>query len=61
LIHAEIEMESELNVGSTFKIFVPNLKWLWVLWCGRPMDFWWFLRRFLIIEIKWVNYLKYIS
>jgi signal transduction histidine kinase len=26
LIHAEIEMESELNVGSTFKIFVPNLK-----------------------------------
>ncbi len=26
LIHAEISMESELNVGSTFKIFVPNLQ-----------------------------------
>jgi signal transduction histidine kinase len=26
LIHAEIEMESELNKGSTFKIFIPNLK-----------------------------------
>lgn len=26
LIHAEIEMDSVLNEGSTFKIFVPNLK-----------------------------------
>ena len=26
LIHAEIEVQSQLNVGSTFKIFVPNLK-----------------------------------
>jgi len=26
LIHAEIEMESELNKGSTFKVFVPDLK-----------------------------------
>lgn len=26
LIHAEIEMESELNKGSTFKIFIPNLE-----------------------------------
>jgi two-component system phosphate regulon sensor histidine kinase PhoR len=26
LIHAEIEMESELNKGSTFKIFIPSLK-----------------------------------
>lgn len=26
LIHAEITVESELNKGSTFKIFVPNLK-----------------------------------
>lgn len=25
LIHAEIELESELNKGSTFRIFVPNL------------------------------------
>ncbi len=26
LIHAEIEIESELNSGSTFKVFIPNLK-----------------------------------
>jgi PAS domain S-box-containing protein len=26
LIHAEIELKSELNKGSTFSIFVPNLK-----------------------------------
>ncbi len=26
LIHAEIEMESELNKGSTFTIFIPNLQ-----------------------------------
>lgn len=26
LIHAEIELESELNKGSTFKIFIPNLQ-----------------------------------
>lgn len=26
LIHAEIELHSELNVGSTFTIYVPNLK-----------------------------------
>ncbi|MEI7683077.1 MAG: ATP-binding protein [Candidatus Saccharibacteria bacterium] len=26
LIHAEITLESELNKGSTFKIFVPNIK-----------------------------------
>jgi two-component system phosphate regulon sensor histidine kinase PhoR len=26
LIHAEIDMESQINKGSTFKIFVPNLK-----------------------------------
>lgn len=26
LIHAEIDVQSELNVGSTFRIFVPNLK-----------------------------------
>ena len=26
LIHAEIEVESELNKGSTFRIFIPNLK-----------------------------------
>ena len=26
LLHAEISVESELNKGSTFKIFVPNLK-----------------------------------
>jgi two-component system phosphate regulon sensor histidine kinase PhoR len=26
LIHAEIDMESELNKGSTFRIFIPNLE-----------------------------------
>lgn len=26
LIHAEIDLESELNKGSTFKIFIPNLQ-----------------------------------
>ncbi len=26
LIHAEISLQSELNKGSTFKIFIPNLK-----------------------------------
>jgi PAS domain S-box-containing protein len=26
LIHAEISLDSELNKGSTFKIFIPNLK-----------------------------------
>lgn len=26
LIHAEIDVESELNKGSTFKIFIPNLQ-----------------------------------
>jgi signal transduction histidine kinase len=26
LIHAEISLESELNQGSTFSIFVPNLQ-----------------------------------
>lgn len=26
IIHAEIELESELNKGSTFSIFIPNLK-----------------------------------
>jgi two-component system phosphate regulon sensor histidine kinase PhoR len=26
LIHAEIELESELNKGSTFSIYIPNLK-----------------------------------
>lgn len=26
LLHADIQLESELNVGSTFTIFVPNLK-----------------------------------
>lgn len=26
LIHAEIDVESELNKGSTFKIFIPNLE-----------------------------------
>lgn len=26
LIHAEIELHSELNIGSTFTIYVPNLK-----------------------------------
>ena len=26
LIHAEIDLKSELNVGSTFTIFIPNLK-----------------------------------
>lgn len=26
LLHAEIEVESELNKGSTFKVFIPNLK-----------------------------------
>jgi PAS domain S-box-containing protein len=26
LIHAEIDLDSELNKGSTFKIFIPNLK-----------------------------------
>jgi signal transduction histidine kinase len=26
LIHADISLESELNEGSTFSIFVPNLK-----------------------------------
>ena len=25
LIHAEITLDSELNKGSTFKIFIPNL------------------------------------
>ncbi len=26
LLHAEIEVESELNKGSTFKVFIPNLE-----------------------------------
>lgn len=28
LIHAEIEVSSELNKGSTFKILIPNLVWV---------------------------------
>jgi signal transduction histidine kinase len=26
LIHADIDFESELNKGSTFKVFIPNLQ-----------------------------------